>query len=716
VTAAFANENTTTASGVTSVVLNKPASTASGDLLVVSLNGSSGETAFTAPSGWTTMIASWTDNNDSAGATFWKLAGGSEPASYTFTWTTSGDIVASIKRYTASNQTTPIRTSRIDHKGATGASFTSTALAGVQATDLTVVVGQMGDDSGSTTFTVTMPGSPWTTIDNIIADRPKWQGASYAAGSQSGATFTSTSATAYWNITSYAIAAGGTAWAGAAALSGSGTLTANWAFEGSAALSGSGTLVAAGADTHRSSQLTGSGSLTANRRVTYVLSQGLDGSGTLTATGFLAGAGSAAMSGSGSLSAFPTLGYRAQLAGTGTLNILQPSGGLVFASPGAATPYGYPHSSQVAVAPQGSSNWQYLGQLGEVTALKYSFICPGGDDKMSCTVMVPASYRTELFDPGWQVRITRGGHIVWTGKLDEPVSSPAGWNLTAVGTGNRGDDFLAIYTSTWPSGQPDQSINNAISRGLPWNNPGVGTPSTAWFGQAVDSGAQTIKGLLDLICTRGQLTWYVSSQPGGALGPDLSVFPLPTVPNRVIVATTPVARTLHGDINTIYLRYMISDATATGTTATYGLTSVQNAQSVAAHGELETFIDISDAGIMSAGTAQQMGNYVLSIYQRASFAGPFTVHHGELLNTGGQPIDPGTDQAGTMCRLILTDYGYGGEVTPGQPITFIVGAYEWDDTSQVATVTPYQSVDQSLTGILNIEHSLLKPVTVASGP
>ena len=39
---------------------------------------------------------------------------------------------------------------------------------------------------------------------------------------------------------------------------------------------------------------------------------------------------------------------------------------------------------------------------------------------MTCTVMVPAAYRTQLFNPGWQVKITRGGHQIWSGKLDEP--------------------------------------------------------------------------------------------------------------------------------------------------------------------------------------------------------------------------------------------------------------------------------------------------------
>jgi hypothetical protein len=329
--------------------------------------------------------------------------------------------------------------------------------------------------------------------------------------------------------------------------------------------------------------------------------------------------------------------------------------------------------------------------------------------------MVPAAYRTQLFNPGWKVKITRGGHQVWSGKMDEPVPTAQGWTLTATGAGSRGQDFLAIYSSTWPASQPDQSINNAVSRGLPWVNPGVGTPSGAWYGQAVDSGAQTITALLTLICSRGGLTWYVNSQPGGSLGDDLTVFPLPTAVNRLLVCTTPVARTLGGDINTIYIRYEVSaDNTTTGATAVYATTSVQNAQSVAAHGVIETYIDLSDVGVQTAAAAQAVGNAVLEIYVRASFAGPFTASYGQLLNTGGQAIDPGTDQAGTVCRLILTDYGYGGEVVPG-PISFIVGAYSWDDFAQVATITPYQSLDQSLTGLLQMQNTVLTPIA-AAGP
>ena len=406
------------------------------------------------------------------------------------------------------------------------------------------------------------------------------------------------------------------------------------------------------------------------------------------------------------------LGNTGVLSGTGTLSIVG-TGGTVQAAAGASVPQAYPGTSQVSVAAPGSTSWQYLGTLGAVAALTYSYACPGGSDQLTCTVMVPATYRTQLLNPGLKVRVTRGGHVVWTGKLDEPVPTSSGWQLTAVGDGNRGTDFCAVYSGTWPAGIPDDPVNEAIARGLPWVNPGIGSPSGIWTGQEVDSGSGTITDLLNLVCTRGGLTWYASSQPGGSIGTDLSVFPLPTAVNRLLVVTDPVARTLGGDINTIFIRYEISDGVATSTSATYGTTGVTNAQSVAAHGVIETYMDLSSAGVMSAGAAQAVGNNVLSIYQRSSFAGPFTASYGQILNAGGAPIDPGCDQAGTVVRLILTDYGYGGEVTMA-PVTFIVGAYTWDDFAQQAQITPYQALDQSLSGLLSMEATVLTPITVSS--
>jgi len=534
---------------------------------------------------------------------------------------------------------------------------------------------------------------------------------------------------------------------GAAALGGSGALTAAALVTqpAAAALAGAGALTATAAVAiPASAVLLGDGELTASAGVTAPgqVSAVLSGTGVLGAAGavgfaeaaILSGTGvlgaqytgvtqvTAALSGTGNLAvaAAAALKFTAGLFGGGFLSIPQVAGGLVNGVGGAGTPMALPGSSQVAVAAPGSSNWQWLGTLGQVTALTYSYVCPGGADKMTCTIMVPASYRTQLFNPGWNVKIVRGGHDVWHGKLDEPQPSASGWTLTAVGAGNRGTDFTAFYAVTpWPNSEPDEIVNRAISRGLPWVNPGLNSSpyfSQFWFGQQLDPAAQTVTAFLNLITSRGGLTWYVNSQPGGLYGgDDLSVFPLPTVPNRLLVSTTPVARTLGGDINTIFVRYQATgDSTSTSTAATYSTVTAVNSQSVTAHGTLETYIDLSDAGTLTSAAAQAVGTAALTAYQSASFAGPFTVSYGQLLNMGGQAVDIGTDQAGGMAKLVLTDFAYGGSVTPNNPVTFVIGSYQYDDFKQVATVTPLVSVDSSLSGLLSMANSALTPVTVAS--
>jgi hypothetical protein len=377
--------------------------------------------------------------------------------------------------------------------------------------------------------------------------------------------------------------------------------------------------------------------------------------------------------------------------------------------------YTTPSASQVVTMTPGGGDPRWLGALGHCTGLTYGSICPGGDDQMQVTLEMAATYRDAAMNPGRAVSIVRGAHQVWHGKLDEPKYAPGqGWTLTATGTGNAGTDYTAQYTSTWPTSIPDQPVNNAISRGLPWVNAGIGAPAGMWLGQAVDSAAQTITDLLNLVCTRGGLTWYVSSQPGGLPGCDLTVFPLPAMVSRLLVCNSPVPRSLGGDINTIWIRYQsAADNATTGAVAAYAVTSVTNAASIAAHGPMETYLDLSSAGVLTATAAQAVGSNVLAIYVRASFGGPFTVQPGQLLNTGGQPVDLGCEQAGTVCKLILSDYGYGGEVSAANPVTFTTGAYTYNDQAQTATITPYAALDTSLSGLLSMESTVLTPITVA---
>jgi hypothetical protein len=361
-------------------------------------------------------------------------------------------------------------------------------------------------------------------------------------------------------------------------------------------------------------------------------------------------------------------------------------------------------SQVVTFAPDGTKA-RYLGALGPVSGLKYSYSLPGGCDQLSCLLQRRPDYRTEALNPGRIVRVIRGAGVVWEGKLDEPTPSAGGWQITSHGSGTWGADHVAEYTGSWGSGVIDRAVNDAISRGLGWSNPGVGSPTGLWLGQAQDSASLQIDELLNLACTNGGLTWQVRRDASGNV---LQVFPLPSTTTHLLICTDPAPRTLGGDVNTIFLRYC-SAPDFGSTPAAYATTKVVNQQSINQHGEMEAFTDLSSAGPMLATDAQAVGNYVLQRYTRANFAGPFTVYPGQLLTLGGQPVDLGVffGAAPMVCRLILLDEGWGGELTAG-PVQFIVGGYEWDEDAQQATVTPFLSARSDFAAFLSQRASQAK--------
>jgi hypothetical protein len=375
-------------------------------------------------------------------------------------------------------------------------------------------------------------------------------------------------------------------------------------------------------------------------------------------------------------------------------------------------PLAQPTSSDTAVNIPSPTSPKWLGSIGHVSALKYSFTCPGGPDHMSCLLRLPPDYRTDALDPGRVVQVFRGANCVWEGKLDEPQPATEGWMVGAHGAGTYGADFTAIW-STWNADDP---VNQAIGRGLRWANPGIGTPLGIYLSQQVDSGAQTVTAFLNLLCSGGALTWMVippgvSSIP--ALPWQLAVFGLPAdvygtpqyPPGRLLISHTPVPRTITADINTLILRYQkTADVQATSTAqakpATYATVTVTQAASVRRHGPMEYYADLSSAGVITAAQAAAIGNNILAKYVRASFAGPFTVGPGQLLNAGGNPVDLGCEKAGTIVQLMVTDAPYGGEIAAA-PLIFMTGQYEFDDDTDTGTLTPLQGARRDLSAVIS---------------
>lgn len=464
---------------------------------------------------------------------------------------------------------------------------------------------------------------------------------------------------------------------------------------------------------------------------------------------------------------------------------------------------------------------RWFGMEGHVNKLEYAWATPGGPSQMTFNLMREPSVRTALLDPGRIVEAHRGGGRIWEGTLKEAVPTAQGWNVAADGAGVYGDRFVAAYTDMWPTSQPDESVNGAISRGMRWVNNGVGTPgmwlgasgshtspgggttlcsttipagtwdvtwivgftsaaagsasaadnnnfglyaggslvATAavdavdngielfvqtpvtvtvgspstlavktigggssgtayyaclppggcWLGQEVDPAAQSITSLMNLCCTMGGLTWYVNTTQ---FGNTLSLFPLPTVPDRLLVVNDPVPRTVNGMPTTVFERYQVTadnlgDSAGTADVATYATTSSTDTPSKNKYGPTEEYIDLSQAGVMPAAAAQAAGTNILARFLRASYGGTFAVAPGRLMTMGGQPVDLGSETSLHVYKLVLCDFGYGGEVTLLPPVTFLGGTWKYSDDSESAELTPFNYQASDISSLLSAASSVL---------
>jgi hypothetical protein len=147
---------------VGSLSINKPASTANGDLLILAVETSptsqSGPTV-TAPSGWTAVSGSPYVGSTGSALWVWYKIASSEGSSYSLSFSpTIDDITALIARYTGVDNTSPIT-----NTGSTTASnVTSKAVAaptGIATGGVSVMIGGARPDSGTASLTITMPGT-----------------------------------------------------------------------------------------------------------------------------------------------------------------------------------------------------------------------------------------------------------------------------------------------------------------------------------------------------------------------------------------------------------------------------------------------------------------------------------------------------------------------------------------------------------------------------
>ncbi len=136
-----------TATGASSVTINKPAGTTTNDVMIanVFVRGSGTTPSVTPPAGWTLIYQDNLDGAVPAGlaamASYYRVAGASEAANYTWTFDTSRLAVAVISSYTGVNTSTPVDA---DNGQANAASTTITAPSVTTTVANTMLVGGFG--------------------------------------------------------------------------------------------------------------------------------------------------------------------------------------------------------------------------------------------------------------------------------------------------------------------------------------------------------------------------------------------------------------------------------------------------------------------------------------------------------------------------------------------------------------------------------------------
>jgi len=94
----------------TSLTIDKPGSTAQGDLLVAAAaTDGNMSTTLSPPAGWNLVNVEQSSNAMTFGV-WWKLAGASESSSYTFTWSGQQEAYGWIMRFTGHDPADPIDT------------------------------------------------------------------------------------------------------------------------------------------------------------------------------------------------------------------------------------------------------------------------------------------------------------------------------------------------------------------------------------------------------------------------------------------------------------------------------------------------------------------------------------------------------------------------------------------------------------------------------
>lgn len=314
----------------------------------------------------------------------------------------------------------------------------------------------------------------------------------------------------------------------------------------------------------------------------------------------------------------------------------------------------------------------WLDGLAIVAGLRYSKTYPGGACTASWQMTLNALARHRAWAPGREVGIACGASTIWRGDLDNPTRGTV-WQLSAQGGAADAKRFAALADDDTGSALDLASVlTNANGRGLGWTLPGS-------FPTVTDSTSPSGS----IMCDEALAEVSAGQTPPQFWSVDanrvLTIGESPADSSFILLATTPGGgRTLDQFVTDVIVIYQA--ATGVIKTVTRSATSRP-------FGRFEYVLDITAQGLLPDVQAEAAGDaYLATNGARAKFTDPFTVTAGQLLTSGGQPVDLATFSPGVRFNVILTDPDSAGEVTLAPVVSCVAGFTDYDVDSGVLTL------------------------------
>lgn len=151
-------------STTTSLTITKPTGVVSGDVMIVNIGQRNNGTTAPTLSGWTAISSGAIDGGTTMGALLYKVAGGSEPASYIFTLgsganNNEGTIIAFSGVDVSGPTPFDVAPGSLSVSGANGTTATATGITTATANAAVIMFAQSDDNQTMGTWTTTSPGS-----------------------------------------------------------------------------------------------------------------------------------------------------------------------------------------------------------------------------------------------------------------------------------------------------------------------------------------------------------------------------------------------------------------------------------------------------------------------------------------------------------------------------------------------------------------------------